>query len=206
MNSASMTGIEDRTPPPMNMNPSLQGVGVANGRHRILTRTRSGSGGGSGGGEATSAHTHSHSGLSAKGLALAALPRALIPLAPLTPSEAAAALNSSRTVSPSTRQSRAQAQAASGYHGPLHVGPHANVNVGEAYVYDAARSPLESALAKLMEVDAILEQLGLFWANTEVVLDVLTKKGIAGLTALHSLWHSPGPFSFSVCLPLPSST
>jgi hypothetical protein len=80
------------------------------------------------------------------------------------------------------------------------------VNVGEAYVYDAARSPLESALAKLMEVDAILEQLGLFWANTEVVLDVLTKKGIAGLTALHSLWHSPGPFSFSVCLPLPSST
>jgi hypothetical protein len=26
-------------------------------------------------------------------------------------------------------------------------------------------------------VDAILDQLGMFWANTEVVLDLLTKKG-----------------------------
>jgi hypothetical protein len=29
----------------------------------------------------------------------------------------------------------------------------------------------------LLQVDEILEQLGVFWANTEVVLDLLTKKG-----------------------------
>lgn len=40
-----------------------------------------------------------------------------------------------------------------------------------------AASKLADALAKLRQVDIILEQLGLFWANTEIVLDVLTKKG-----------------------------
>jgi len=32
-------------------------------------------------------------------------------------------------------------------------------------------------LHKLRQVDMILEQLSVFWANTEVVLDMLTKKG-----------------------------
>jgi len=47
----------------------------------------------------------------------------------------------------------------------------------------AVRSPrtsstrLSEALHKLRQVDVILEQLGIFWANTEVVLDLLTKKG-----------------------------
>jgi hypothetical protein len=36
---------------------------------------------------------------------------------------------------------------------------------------------MESALDMLRQVDIILEQLGVFWANTEVVLDALTKKG-----------------------------
>ena len=36
---------------------------------------------------------------------------------------------------------------------------------------------MESALDMLRQVDLILEQLGIFWANTEVVLDALTKKG-----------------------------
>ena len=41
----------------------------------------------------------------------------------------------------------------------------------------AAAANLQDALEKLRQVDIILEQLGLFWANTEIVLDVLTKKG-----------------------------
>jgi len=40
-----------------------------------------------------------------------------------------------------------------------------------------AASKLAEALDKLRQVDKILEQLGVFWANTEVVLDLLTKKG-----------------------------
>ena len=32
-------------------------------------------------------------------------------------------------------------------------------------------------IASCSQVDLILEQLGVFWANTEVVLDVITKKG-----------------------------
>jgi hypothetical protein len=40
-----------------------------------------------------------------------------------------------------------------------------------------AASHLVDALHKLRQVDMILEQLSVFWANTEVVLDVLTKKG-----------------------------
>lgn len=40
-----------------------------------------------------------------------------------------------------------------------------------------AAGKLTEALAKLRQVDGILEQLSLFWANTEVVLDTLTKKG-----------------------------
>lgn len=40
-----------------------------------------------------------------------------------------------------------------------------------------AASKLSEALHKLREVDIILEQLNVFWANTEVVLDLLTKKG-----------------------------
>eukprot|EP00601_Ochromonadales_sp_CCMP2298_P027966 CAMPEP_0173274590 /NCGR_PEP_ID=MMETSP1143-20121109/2522_1 /TAXON_ID=483371 /ORGANISM="non described non described, Strain CCMP2298" /LENGTH=901 /DNA_ID=CAMNT_0014211413 /DNA_START=111 /DNA_END=2812 /DNA_ORIENTATION=+ len=36
---------------------------------------------------------------------------------------------------------------------------------------------LAEALKKLRQVDQILEQLSVFWANTEVVLDLLTKKG-----------------------------
>eukprot|EP01039_Chlorochromonas_danica_P009194 gene9194-10154_t len=47
---------------------------------------------------------------------------------------------------------------------------------------ESASSPraavrLAEALQKLRQVDIILEQLGIFWANTEVVLDLLTKKG-----------------------------
>eukprot|EP01042_Synura_sphagnicola_P000555 gene555-599_t len=40
-----------------------------------------------------------------------------------------------------------------------------------------ARNRLMEAFHKLKQVDLILEQLGVFWANTEVVLDVITKKG-----------------------------
>lgn len=40
-----------------------------------------------------------------------------------------------------------------------------------------AASRLAEALHKLRQVDMILEQLSVFWANTEVVLDMLTKKG-----------------------------
>ena len=40
-----------------------------------------------------------------------------------------------------------------------------------------AASRLEDALSQLHQVDIILEQLSAFWANTELVLDVLTKKG-----------------------------
>lgn len=40
----------------------------------------------------------------------------------------------------------------------------------------AARK-LSEALLKLRQVDLILEQLSVFWANTEVVLELLTKKG-----------------------------
>lgn len=40
-----------------------------------------------------------------------------------------------------------------------------------------AAGRLADALHKLQQVDLILEQLALFWANTEVVLEVLTKKG-----------------------------
>lgn len=46
---------------------------------------------------------------------------------------------------------------------------------GESSPRAAAR--LSEALQKLRQVDMILEQLGIFWANTEVVLDLLTKKG-----------------------------
>lgn len=38
-------------------------------------------------------------------------------------------------------------------------------------------SQLAKALQKLRQVDIILEQLSVFWANTEVVLDLLTQKG-----------------------------
>ena len=38
-------------------------------------------------------------------------------------------------------------------------------------------SRLENALQQLRQVDLILDQLGIFWANTEVVLEMLTKKG-----------------------------
>ena len=38
-------------------------------------------------------------------------------------------------------------------------------------------SRLQDALQHLRQVDMILEQLSAFWANTELVLDVLTKKG-----------------------------
>jgi hypothetical protein len=40
-----------------------------------------------------------------------------------------------------------------------------------------AASKLAEALSKLRQVDQILEHLSVFWANTEVVLEVLTKKG-----------------------------
>ncbi len=40
-----------------------------------------------------------------------------------------------------------------------------------------AANKLAEALQKLRQVDVILEQLSVFWANTEVVLDLLTKKG-----------------------------
>lgn len=40
-----------------------------------------------------------------------------------------------------------------------------------------AGARLVEALHKLRQMDMILEQLAVFWANTEVVLDVLTKKG-----------------------------
>eukprot|EP01038_Epipyxis_sp_PR26KG_P008663 gene8663-11706_t len=41
----------------------------------------------------------------------------------------------------------------------------------------AATAKLAEALDKLRQVDKILEELSVFWANTEVVLDLLTKKG-----------------------------
>lgn len=40
-----------------------------------------------------------------------------------------------------------------------------------------AASRLHDALRQLHQIDTILEQLSAFWANTELVLDVLTKKG-----------------------------
>mmetsp|Transcript_3564 Transcript_3564/g.5547 ORF Transcript_3564/g.5547 Transcript_3564/m.5547 type:complete len:880 (+) Transcript_3564:126-2765(+) len=39
------------------------------------------------------------------------------------------------------------------------------------------QTQMDNALEMLRKVDLILEQLGVFWANTEVVLDALTKKG-----------------------------
>jgi hypothetical protein len=45
------------------------------------------------------------------------------------------------------------------------------------YPSDFAFQQLGQALTKLYEVDHILEQLTVFWASTEVVLDMLTKKG-----------------------------
>eukprot|EP01035_Chromulina_nebulosa_P018778 gene18778-24545_t len=44
-------------------------------------------------------------------------------------------------------------------------------------VVHAAKNHLSDALMKLRQVDLILDQLNYFWANTELVLDVLTKKG-----------------------------
>ena len=41
----------------------------------------------------------------------------------------------------------------------------------------SASSRLHEALRQLHQIDTILEQLSAFWANTELVLDVLTKKG-----------------------------
>lgn len=43
--------------------------------------------------------------------------------------------------------------------------------------HSTAAHHLAEALVKLRQVDVILEQLSVFWANTEVILDVLTKKG-----------------------------
>eukprot|EP00428_Durinskia_dybowskii_P078564 CAMPEP_0170361836 /NCGR_PEP_ID=MMETSP0117_2-20130122/4014_1 /TAXON_ID=400756 /ORGANISM="Durinskia baltica, Strain CSIRO CS-38" /LENGTH=931 /DNA_ID=CAMNT_0010616219 /DNA_START=249 /DNA_END=3044 /DNA_ORIENTATION=- len=42
---------------------------------------------------------------------------------------------------------------------------------------NGAAAKLAEALQKLRQVDEILEELSVFWANTEVVLDLLTKKG-----------------------------
>lgn len=41
----------------------------------------------------------------------------------------------------------------------------------------AAANKLIGALSKLRQVDVILDQLGYFWARTELVLDAITKKG-----------------------------
>lgn len=41
----------------------------------------------------------------------------------------------------------------------------------------SGQEQLGKALGILQQVDTILEQLGMFWGNTEVVLDVLSKKG-----------------------------
>lgn len=49
--------------------------------------------------------------------------------------------------------------------------------VGSDGTRSAASAKLVEALYKLRQVDLILEQLSVFWANTEVVLDVLAKKG-----------------------------
>ena len=48
---------------------------------------------------------------------------------------------------------------------------------GSALAEIPVETRLEGALQQLRQVDLILEQLGVFWANTEVVLELLTKKG-----------------------------
>ena len=66
---------------------------------------------------------------------------------------------------------------------PLMIPPHqADTNNNNSSSLAASSSPvaasrLAEALHKLRQVDMILEQLSVFWANTEVVLDMLTKKG-----------------------------
>ena len=57
---------------------------------------------------------------------------------------------------------------------PLHLSPEASPGGTSA---NHAANKLSEALDKLRQIDLILEQLSVFWANTEVVLDVLTKKG-----------------------------
>lgn len=49
--------------------------------------------------------------------------------------------------------------------------------LSDALAEFSIESRLEGALQQLRQVDLILEQLGVFWANTEVVLELLTKKG-----------------------------
>ena len=53
----------------------------------------------------------------------------------------------------------------------------ATAGAGSSLGSPVAASRLAEALHKLRQVDMILEQLSVFWANTEVVLDMLTKKG-----------------------------
>jgi len=57
------------------------------------------------------------------------------------------------------------------------VDPSAGVVATTTASSPIAASRLAEALHKLRQVDMILEQLSVFWANTEVVLDMLTKKG-----------------------------
>jgi hypothetical protein len=52
-----------------------------------------------------------------------------------------------------------------------------NHNQGDNYL-TVSDGRLNEALHKLRQIDMILEQLSIFWANTEVVLDELTKKGM----------------------------
>lgn len=55
------------------------------------------------------------------------------------------------------------------------------ISAGEPLVesspVQSATHRLAEALQKLRHVDMILDQLGIFWAHTELVLDSLTKKG-----------------------------
>jgi len=48
---------------------------------------------------------------------------------------------------------------------------------GQYKSHENAAAHLADALKKLRQVDMILEELSVFWANTEVVLDLLSKKG-----------------------------
>lgn len=58
---------------------------------------------------------------------------------------------------------------------------HSSIFNQMAYIGLDNKSPVSAklfeALDKLRQVDVILEQLSVFWANTEVVLNVLAKKG-----------------------------
>ena len=81
---------------------------------------------------------------------------------------------------PSSIASNSSSSDAYGRPMPLVIPKPATQEENQLYMrspHSTAAHHLAEALVKLRQVDVILEQLSVFWANTEVILDVLTKKG-----------------------------